>query len=365
MRAVAILFAFSAVVGCEDPLDGVIHDSIGRPGAAVVEGRILEADDDDDDDDPSVPLDALGDDGSDGVPYTIVVAGRCKRRGVSGPDGLLRAKLTDRCQAPAGRRRVELRALGKRIGSGHVTILPPNRPALVVTSDVDMTYLQTRFHSATEIAALLRAPASRHPALPGMPGLYRRLRAHADALRFVSGSPTFFRRHLEARLKIDGITVDELTLKPIGEIVGARWMKPQTVDKALREQVGYKLAALLEARLRLPRVAREILLGDDTEMDAYAYRLYRDTLAGALAPDRLIARLAELEVDAARRNEIAGLLPRVRAWARPPGGVLLIGIRETDRPNRHHPARAMQDEGVVFHRDTPTLQAALAARHLL
>jgi hypothetical protein len=70
-------------------------------------------------------------------------------------------------------------------------------------------------------------------------------------------------------------------------------------------------------------------------------------------------------VDRERRSRIAELLPRVRAWVRPPSQVVLIGIRRTDRPNRVHPAPRVADPRFVFHRDTEALEAALVSRGLL
>lgn len=366
MRALATLLGFAALAACDAPLVAELRPCLGRPGAMHLTGRLLEVDDDDEDRDRATePLHAIGDEGPADVPYELVVAGSCKRRGLTLTDGEILEELPERCRATAGRRRAELRLLGRTVGVTTATILPADRVALVVTSDVDMTYLETRFHSAGEIASLLRTPARRHRALSGMPALYRRLRARADGLRFISGSPTFFRRHLLARLALDRIPADEVTLKEMGVIVASKWKTPQAIEGALREQVGYKVAALLEGRLRLPAVTREVLLGDDTEMDAYAYRLYRDALSGALSSTRLLTSLEQLGVGEDRRTEIAERLPQVLAWVRPPSGVLLIGIRETDRPNRKHPARRVADAGFVFHRDTANLAAALAAVHAL
>lgn len=356
------------LVGCGDPLVAELRPVLGRPGALRVEGRLLDYDDDDDeakDDDATEPLAAIGDDGPEGVEYALAIARKCTRRGRTGDDGALAEEFPASCLAPAGRRRTELSVDGEIVGVGTATLLPADRPALVVTSDVDMTYLETRFKTPSEIAALLRTPAVRHLALPGMPALYRRLRARADGLRFISGSPTFFRRHLQARLRLDRIPADEVTLKDMGAIVGRRWKDPAAIEAALREQVGYKVAALLEGRLRLPQVTREILLGDDTEMDAYAYHLYRDALSGALSAERLGGSLRQLGVSTELRREIVALLARVLAWARPPSGVVLIGIRETDRPNTRHPARRVADPGMVFHRDSAALAAALSAVHAL
>jgi len=80
-----------------------------------------------------------------------------------------------------------------------------------------------------------------------------------------------------------------------------------------------------------------------------------------LSPARLERSLAQLGVDAELATELAGRVPAVLAWARPPGGVLVVGIRETGRPNRVFPARRVGDEGFCFHRTTHELDAALRA----
>jgi hypothetical protein len=90
------------------------------------------------------------------------------------------------------------------------------------------------------------------------------------------------RRKLEAKLELDGIQWDELTLKPnLSNAVLLRL-------RALRDQLGYKLPELLAARARdqahftSPSAVREILVGDDSESDAFVYSLYADVCAGAV-----------------------------------------------------------------------------------
>jgi hypothetical protein len=69
------------------------------------------------------------------------------------------------------------------------------------------------------------------------------------------------RLSLEAKLRLDGIQWDEFVLKPsLRHILRGRF-------RALRDQVGYKLPALLAARVRAPSHAPETLFGDDAEAD--------------------------------------------------------------------------------------------------
>jgi hypothetical protein len=88
------------------------------------------------------------------------------------------------------------------------------------------------------------------------------------------------RGRLEEKLAIDRVRYDELTLKPnLSNMARLRF-------RALRDQLGYKLPALLDARARdqhladTPSSLGEVLVGDDAEADAFVYSLYADLCAG-------------------------------------------------------------------------------------
>src|SRR5439155_6408511 len=64
--------------------------------------------------------------------------------------------------------------------------------------------------------------------------------------------------------------------------------------RAVRDQLGYKLPALLAARAKLPAqrdaqgaLLKEVLIGDDAESDALVYSLYADVIAGAVGDAEL------------------------------------------------------------------------------
>jgi hypothetical protein len=81
---------------------------------------------------------------------------------------------------------------------------------------------------------------------------------------------------LEHKMLLDGVEYDGITSKD--------WMRTfrQRRPGRLREQVGFKVNALLEGRLRRP-LAREYLFGDDLEQDAAGFKLYSRLLAGELS----------------------------------------------------------------------------------
>lgn len=150
--------------------------------------------------------------------------------------------------------------------------------------DLDKTYLQTDFDS---LGALIRTAFQRAADKTNVPGsaeLLRSLRADAAGralIYFVSGSPKQMRGVLTEKLRLDGIHFDGFILKDnLNNLLRGRF-------KALKEQVGYKLPALLNARASAPIEARETLFGDDAERDAFVYSLYGDLVAQRLPPEIL------------------------------------------------------------------------------
>jgi hypothetical protein len=151
-------------------------------------------------------------------------------------------------------------------------------------------------------------------AIPGMPEVLRGLRRgpgpdYACApLYFISASPPVLRRVVENKMLLDGVEHDGITFK---DWLGAfRQLRPGR----LREQVGFKLNALLDGRLRRP-LAREYLFGDDVEADAEAFALYAAVINGELQPGDLEQALAEAGVaDDDRRciHDQVGRLPAAR-----------------------------------------------------
>ncbi len=120
-------------------------------------------------------------------------------------------------------------------------------------------------------------------AIPGASALLRELRAGGGArICIISGSPRQMRRVLAEKLALDGVEFDEFILKHnLRNMLRGRF-------RALREQVGYKLPALLAGRAGLPPETRETCFGDDAEADAFIYSLYADIIAGRVerAPAR-------------------------------------------------------------------------------
>jgi hypothetical protein len=196
---------------------------------------------------------------------------------------------------------------------------PGPRISRVYRWDLDKTYLQTDFDT---VRALLRTAfegAGKKLTVPGAATLLRELRGApapdggVSRVCFISGSPRQMRRVLMEKLRLDGVEFDEFILKPnLRNMLTGRF-------RAMREQVGYKLPALLAGRSGLMPETREVCFGDDAESDGFIYSLYGDVLAGRV--DR--ALLAQILVgagvypeDAQRTLTLADALPRAEAVER-------------------------------------------------
>src|SRR4029077_3442334 len=115
---------------------------------------------------------------------------------------------------------------------------------------------------------------------------------------FISGSPRQMRKVLEQKLELDGVQFDEFILKPnMSNLFRGRF-------RAIREQVGYKLPALLAGRLGVEGAVPETLFGDDAEGDAFIYSLYADIVSGKVKRPLVESLLVELGVyaDVAERT---------------------------------------------------------------
>jgi hypothetical protein len=165
--------------------------------------------------------------------------------------------------------------------------LSDRRHEIVYRWDLDKTYLRTEFDTLRDIVRTAFEPASRKRSYPGAGTLLREIRSTDPAAIFIlSGSPEQMRSVLEAKLRLDGIRWDGFTLKPsLRNLVRGKF-------RFLRDQVSYKLTALLRSRTNVAPDTAEILFGDDAEGDAFIYSLYADIAAGHVG-QALLMQVAE------------------------------------------------------------------------
>lgn len=162
--------------------------------------------------------------------------------------------------------------------------LPP--APLAYRWDLDKTYLRTEFDTVRDLLKIAVERAADKRTVPGASALLREVQATAPAgIYIVSGSPTQLRRVLEQKLRLDGVRWSDLVLKPqLGNILRGRF-------RFVKDQVGYKLAALFESRRAMSAEVREVMFGDDAEADAFIYSLYADVCTGRVGTDVLRAVL--------------------------------------------------------------------------
>src|SRR3954468_317548 len=141
--------------------------------------------------------------------------------------------------------------------------------------DLDKTYLRTEFTTLRDLWKTAFERPEQKRTVPGASTLLREIAATGASVHILSGSPEQLRAKLEQKLRLDGARWDTFTLKPnLRNVLRLRF-------RAVRDQVGYKLPALLHARASLNASGNldtvplhEILVGDDAESDALVYSIY-------------------------------------------------------------------------------------------
>ncbi len=225
--------------------------------------------------------------------------------------------------------------------------------------DLDKTYLKSDFESLRKMMRVPFERAQDKVDAPGVAALIRALRESAKAqgrpafVYFISASPPQIGRAIREKLALDGVDVDGIVFKDqLQHLVRGRF-------RLLREQVGFKLAELLKARLAAPPDAIEYLFGDDWESDPLIYSLYADVLAGGLPSDALSRILVQLRIDPARFIEIDELgrrVPRCACVRRifinlerrtPPGRFGAFGMRLVPTFNYFQTALVLHEEQVL------------------
>lgn len=150
----------------------------------------------------------------------------------------------------------------------------------VVISDIDKTYLATQIDSIGGLLKTAFETAEAKDTIPGFSIVLRALRRGGESepqkvpLFFVSASPPQMRSTLQSKMEIDGVEHNGIIFKD--QLTHVR----NRAFGKLREQIGYKLEALLYLWAHLPNGIRLVLFGDDSESDPAIYTLFGDVLAG-------------------------------------------------------------------------------------
>ena len=181
---------------------------------------------------------------------------------------------------------------------------------LITRWDLDKTYLYTEFDTVRDLVRTALEKPEQKRDVPGAARLLKELGQDGARVHIVSGSPRQMAGRLARKLSLDGVRFDQLTLKPnLSNLLRLRF-------RALYDQLGYKLPALLAARVedqqRAP-LAREVLVGDDAEADALVYSLYADLCAGHVDAHQLTRVLSVTRVYRDRQRDCLQALSALRA----------------------------------------------------
>ena len=145
---------------------------------------------------------------------------------------------------------------------------------ILVHCDIDQTYLQTDFHSFRGLLRVVTEKASDKKTFPYATETLQILSNKKDLrLRFLSASPEQMRRVLQKKIKMDGISFDEVFLKDTTSIVMSGTIR------GVLNQVAYKLPVLLQSFLQCLQDFSEqefyhLLFGDDSEDDPIIYTIF-------------------------------------------------------------------------------------------
>jgi hypothetical protein len=172
--------------------------------------------------------------------------------------------------------------------------------------DLDQTYIETDFQSLRGLVRAATEKARDKKTVPGAAVLLRALSHQPEtALCFLSGSPEQLRAVLTKKLDLDGLCVEQLILKDgLDQIRRGRL-------KEIRNQVGYKLPAMFQLRLRYSGDFQEILFGDDTESDPLIYHLYWSAITGQLDASHLTRAMRKAGASEDSAEEAASLSLRL------------------------------------------------------
>lgn len=257
--------------------------------------------------------------------------------------------------------------LGRTIlaGTGRCTVLGERARSTVVVSDIDQTYLVSRIRGSSDLIRILASPGSMRRTLPGMRELTAAL-SRGRSLVFLTGTPYYFRRTLEAKFEADGMNVHGLFCRqPLVPADGRMTLaRSRASVAALRYQFAFKLVTLLSLAADVPNGTEFVLLGDDSQSDPLTYLVFAAHL------DRLIG--VEEVLSLARREkatepELAAL---ELALDQPLGTqrsckVRFVGIRRVNGPGLEAARSVPHRQFDAIYEDAPELARKLASAGLL
>jgi len=179
--------------------------------------------------------------------------------------------------------------------------------------DIDKTYLDTTIDSLRGLLQTILEKALNKQNVPGTKALLQSLAAFEREKKghryfpiyFISASPP----QMEERI-YEKFIIDEL--RPLGAFFkdNLKNLRPSRFWR-LTKQVGYKLQALLQLRVRLHPEVKQICWGDDSESDAIIYNIYSDICVRRIGPQEIRTILEKLYVTGDQVDQILNLQAQI------------------------------------------------------
>ena len=174
-------------------------------------------------------------------------------------------------------------------------------PSEIYVWDLDKTYLDTRWHTLGDIWRTLFEKSFQKKNIPGTSILVSCLKENWKTgsgakgmdfpIFFITASPPQMEESIREKMEIDKILPQGIFFKDnLKNIYPNRW-------RYFNRQVGYKIQALMQLRIRFKKEITQVLWGDDGEMDATIYSLYSDICSHRRKDGELLRLLKHFNVN--------------------------------------------------------------------
>ena len=174
--------------------------------------------------------------------------------------------------------------------------------------DIDKTYLNTNFDTLRGLLKTAFEKAFQKVNVPGTASLIKSL-IHAKQenlpLYFISASPPQMESKIYQKMRLDDLSPFGIFFKD-----NLKNFRPSKFRR-LKQQVGFKIQALLELRLKIEKRVRMVVFGDDSESDAVVYSLFSDICQRRLPNAEILSVLEALHVLPEQRDVIVKLQSKV------------------------------------------------------
>lgn len=211
-----------------------------------------------------------------------------------------------------------------------------------IVCDIDKTYLESHYETLRGMARIMLENAMDKITVAGARELLRALKFQDHPLtcqagvtvplHFVSSSPPQLRGVLEHKIGMDQLSCASNSFKD--QIYNLKKAK----FSFLKQQVTYKVAAILALASTCTNLKQLILIGDNAESDPYIYTLVKYILTARISRADSIACLGVMGISADMASELFARLECFESKvAQPPQVLITIRLAHPAKPQRSLP----------------------------